>query len=312
MSIRPGGNSSEQAASGPSAENGNSPTGEFPFSISRSSILEELRDRGFRFDPRKGQNFLFDGNLLRALVRDAEVPDGCPVVEVGPGPGTLTRVLLERGEPVVAIEIDSLLAKYLKDSFPGELLQVVEADALETKNRLSAEILAALPEGEFQLVANLPYSIASPLVCLLVEECPRMTGFGVLVQQEVAERWVAAPGSREYGTSSVLLSRLGAGQITRKVPPHAFVPAPRVDSAFYRWTRRVPVPDQPQGWMKLVRTCFQGRRKSLSRLLGQLGLTEWEVEGLTGGSRPDQVSPDQWVELARLVVEKIGPLVEDD
>ncbi|MGB1072150.1 MAG: 16S rRNA (adenine(1518)-N(6)/adenine(1519)-N(6))-dimethyltransferase RsmA [Planctomycetota bacterium] len=204
--------------------------------------------RGFRFDPRKGQNFLFDGNLLRALVRDSEISPDLPILEIGPGAGTLTRALLAAGSQVTAVEIDPLLAGYLRETFPEDSLRVVEADALETKNRLSEELLAALPEGEFQMVANLPYSIASPLVCLLVEACPRMTGFSVLVQQEVADRWIAVPGSREYGTSSVLLSRLGQGRITRKVPPHAFVPAPRVDSAFIRWQRAHPAPDQPRDW----------------------------------------------------------------
>lgn len=287
-------------------QNGSSPKGGLPFSFSRSEILDELRSRGFRFDPRKGQNFLFDGNLLRALVRDAEIPVGVPVLEIGPGAGTLTRVLLECNAPLIAIEIDPILVGYLRETFAVEHLEVVETDALETKNSLSDALLAAIPKTEFHLVANLPYAIASPLVCLLVESCPQMSGFSVLVQKEMADRWVAEPGSREYGTSSVLLSRLGEGRITRKVPPHAFIPAPRVDSAFVRWTRKDPAPSQPDNWMSLVRTCFQGRRKSMSRLLGQLGLTGWESSGIAGGTRPDQVTPSQWAELAQIREQKIA------
>ena len=304
--------SSEEGMLGADFENGSSSAGELPFSISRSEILDDLKSRGFRFDSRKGQNFLFDGNLLRALVRDAAIPEGVPVLEVGPGAGTLTRVLLQRKAPVLAMEIDPILVDYLRTSLPSKDFRVVEGDALETKNKLSEKLLAELPAGEFHLVANLPYSIASPLVCLLIEECPRMTGIGVLVQREVADRWVAGPGNREYGTSSVLLSKLGSGQIMRKVPPHAFIPAPRVDSAFYRWTRKLPVPELPRGWMKLVRACFQGRRKSLSRLLGQLGLNDWKVSGVDGGTRPDQVSPDQWVEIARQAQGEIGLMNGDD
>jgi 16S rRNA (adenine1518-N6/adenine1519-N6)-dimethyltransferase len=283
-------------------DDGSSLKGGLPFSFSRSEILSELKLRGFRFDPRKGQNFLFDGNLLRALVRDAEIPRGMPILEIGPGAGTLTRALLETGSSVLAVEIDRILAGYLRETFSGSSLEVVEADALETKNRLSAKLLGALPEGEFQLVANLPYAIASPLVCLLVEACPQMSGFSVLVQQEVADRWVADPGCREYGTSSVLLSRLGEGRITRKVPPHAFIPAPRVDSAFIRWQRKIPAPDQPRQWMNLVRACFQGRRKSMARLLGQQGYADWKESGLDGRIRPDQLSPDQWADLARILM----------
>ena len=299
--MRPCGDSfSESDSKNEKNQNGSSPKGELPFSFSRADILDELRSRGFRFDPRKGQNFLFDGNLLRALVRDAEIPTEIPVLEVGPGAGTLTRVLLERQAPLIAIEIDPILVSYLRETFAGERLEVVETDALETKNSLSKALLAAIPKTEFQLVANLPYAIASPLVCLLVESCPQMSGFSVLVQKEMADRWVAEPGSREYGTSSVLLSRLGHGRITRKVPPHAFIPAPRVDSAFVQWIRKDPAPEQPREWMTLVRTCFQGRRKSLSRLLGQLGLKGWEASGVDGGTRPDQVTPSQWAELARI------------
>ena len=291
---------------------GSSSEGELPFSIRRAEILADLKMRGFRFDPRKGQNFLFDGNLLRALVRDAGISPELPILEIGPGAGTLTRALLAAGSHVTAVEIDPILAGYLRETFSEDSLHVVQADALETKNRLSEELLAALPEGEFQMVANLPYSIASPLVCLLVEACPRMSGFSVLVQQEVADRWVAGPGSREYGTSSVLLSRLGQGRITRKVPPHAFVPAPRVDSAFIRWQRTNPAPDQPRDWMRLVRTCFQGRRKSLSRLLGQQGYSDWEASGIDGRTRPDQLTPEEWALLAQILLPENGPAGKDE
>ena len=111
-------------------DDGSSLKGGLPFSFSRSEILSELKLRGFRFDPRKGQNFLFDGNLLRALVRDAEIPRGMPILEIGPGAGTLTRALLETGSSVLAVEIDRILAGYLRETFSGSSLEVVEGDAL--------------------------------------------------------------------------------------------------------------------------------------------------------------------------------------
>ena len=281
-------------------ENGSSPEGGLPFSMSRRDVLESLKDRGFRFDHRKGQNFLFDGNLLRALVRDSGVSAGSTVLEVGPGAGTLTSALLGHGCQVIAVELDPILVEHLRTEFGDSELKVIEADALATKNRLSEPLLSALPQDEFHLVANLPYSIASPLVCMLVEQCPQMASFSVLVQREVAERWVAGPATREYGTSSVLLGFLGEARIMRHVPPHAFIPAPRVDSSFVRWQRSWPVPEVPKGWMALVRECFQGRRKSLSRLLGKKGVQSWSVLGVEPGTRPDQVSPEQWVELAQI------------
>ena len=187
-----------------------------PSLFSRQRVLEDLRALGFRFQEKRGQNFLFDSNLLEALVRDSGIEAGDRVLEVGPGAGTLTRVLLDLECQVTSVEIDPLLCQFLRERFDQPQFRLIEGDVLETKNRLSRKVLAALDPSEgqqrgFHLVANLPYSIAGPLVAMLVAEREDLKSIGVLVQREMAQRWVASAGTREFGTTSVLLAVTGIG-----------------------------------------------------------------------------------------------------
>ncbi|MGE4618417.1 MAG: 16S rRNA (adenine(1518)-N(6)/adenine(1519)-N(6))-dimethyltransferase RsmA [Planctomycetota bacterium] len=288
---------------------------DLPSPLSRAEVLEELELLGFRFQGKRGQNFLFDPNLLKALVRDSGVVTGDRVLEVGTGAGTLTRVLLEVGCHVTSVEIDPILCEFLRTHLAHPRLKLVEDDVLESKNQIAASVWSSFPtteesgNGEFQLVANLPYSIASPLVAMLVTQRPDLHRIGVLVQREVAERWVAAPGTREYGTATVLLKLLGEGKISRKVPAHAFVPAPRVESAFYTWTRfesREPI---PAGLVDLVRSCFRQRRKTLRKILKEQLSAEdrwWQEMEVAPSARPDQLDPQQWISLARRIEEISG------
>ena len=276
--------------------------------FSRKRVLDDLRPLGFRFHQKRGQNFLFDSNLLQALVRDSTVEKGDRVLEVGPGAGTLTRVLLDRGCQVTSVELDRILCQYLRDRPDLAPLHLIEGDVLETKNRLSRALLERLDldsgaEGDdgFHLVANLPYSIAAPLVAMLVAQRSDLKSIGVLVQKEMAVRWVARPGTREYGTTTVLLALSGEGKISRTVPAHAFVPPPAVESCFYTWTREVSRPPIPSSLMGLMRSCFQQRRKTLGKILkDQLAHDDgwWQQQDLESTIRPDQLTPQQWASLA--------------
>jgi len=285
---------------------------ELPSPLSRSEVMEQLGRLGFRFQRKRGQNFLFDENLLRALVRDSGVQDGDRVLEVGTGAGTLTRVLLEVGCHVTTVEVDPTLCDFLRSHLDHPRLQLIESDALDSKNQIADQILTSLDSSVgsgsdgFHLVANLPYSIASPLVAMLVWERPDLRSIGVLVQREVAERWIAPPGTREYGTATVLLSLTGRGGISRKVPARAFVPAPRVESAFYTWSRSGSSQDLPAGLVELVRSCFSQRRKTLRKILkDRLGSEDlwWQQMAVDPSTRPDQLAPEQWESLARRIGE---------
>ena len=279
--------------------------------FSRQRVLDDLRLLGFRFHQKRGQNFLFDSNLLQALGRDSGVGMGDRVLEVGPGAGTLTRVLLDLGCQVTCVELDRVLCQYLRDRPDLARIQLIEGDALETKNRLSSAMLDQLDQhgegGEgFHLVANLPYSIAAPLVAMLVAQRSDLKSIGVLVQKEMATRWVARPGTREYGTTTVLLALTGEGKISRTVPARAFVPPPKVESCFYTWTRAPARPPIPSPLIALMRSCFQTRRKTLGKILrDQLSHDDgwWQQQGLEPSIRPDQLSPQQWASLARRIGE---------
>ena len=275
---------------------------------SRAEVLADLARRGFRFQRRLGQNFLFDPQLLEAFLDDAGIEPGDRVLEVGAGAGTLTERLLARGHEVVTAEIDPLLLGYLADrgSHPG--LSLVGGDALgpgETLSPALAEVLGEDPRP-LRLVANLPYAIATPLVMRLLAREPRLAGIAVLVQAEVAERWVAEPGGRDFGPASVLLRHAGRGRISRRVAGRLFTPAPRVESAFYVWEPEGPREDLP-GLLAFARGLFLHRRKMLRAILRDRLLENdprWEVAGIDPCARPESLAVSQVVDLHGLLKEE--------
>jgi 16S rRNA (adenine1518-N6/adenine1519-N6)-dimethyltransferase len=209
-----------------------------------------------------GQNFLIDGDVARRTVAAARLVSGEWVLEVGPGRGVLTRVLLDAGVRVCAVEIDPELAGALeRQRLPG--LQVIEADFL----RLD---LAELPAPRFVVVANLPYASGTAIVERLLEHRERFPRLVVMLQREVAERLSASPGSRAYGALTVLTALWAEASLEFTVPAHAFRPVPRVESAVVRLevatAPRVPVAS-PTAFRRVVRAAFAQRRKMLRNTL---------------------------------------------
>ncbi len=257
---------------------------------------------GFRPSARRGQNFLFDVQLLDAFLDDAGVEPGDRILEIGAGAGTLTRRLLERGAEVLAVEVDRCLVRFLERTLSSPRLRLLPIDALAGKNRLAEELVSALREwpGPYRLVANLPYAITVPVIQLLLEEQPPLASMGVLLQRELAERLVAEPGSKRYGPISVLLALSGQGRIRRLVPRAVFTPRPQVESAFYTWRRfGRPTPDLAPV-RRLSRMLFQHRRKMLRTLLGDQippGDPWWAAPGRDPRRRPEEVAPEEYVEL---------------
>jgi 16S rRNA (adenine1518-N6/adenine1519-N6)-dimethyltransferase len=259
-------------------------------------VLADLAARGFRARRRLGQCFLFDPQLLEALLDDAEVRAGERILEVGAGAGTLTERLLARGAAVVAAEIDPLLVEHLAARGPHPALTLVPGDALGPGERLSAGVEGALAGagGSFRLVANLPYAIATPLVMRLVAREPRLAGIAVLVQEEVAERWVSPPGGREYGPAAQLLALAGRGRIARRVPSHLFTPPPKVQSAFYIWEPVEPRSAELPAILDFARGLFLHRRKMLRSILRDLptGDPAWARAGVEPTARPEELAPE--------------------
>lgn len=259
-----------------------------------SEIRALLEARGLAPRKQLGQNFLVDHNLLARLVDDAGVQAGDAVLEVGPGTGTLTEELLDRGARVVACELDRGLAALLRERLASRDFLLIEGDCLETGKRLRADALAALRArgSTFRLVANLPYGAATPLMIDLLTRAPDCLSLHVTIQREVADRLTARPGTREYGPLSLIARALADVQLVAKLPPECFWPRPDVTSAMVS-LRRLPAPhtDDPRGFADFAKAIFTGRRK-------QLGGVVRDLTGLAAGSIPwpGGISPSQRAE----------------
>jgi 16S rRNA (adenine1518-N6/adenine1519-N6)-dimethyltransferase len=255
---------------------------------------------------RLGQNFLADPNLLGAIVREAEPGPDDVVLEVGGGEGALTAELAPRVRAAHVVELDERLRPALEDVAarnPG--VQLHFGDAM----RIDLTALDPIPD---RVVANLPYSIATPLLLRTISELPGVERWTVMVQREIADRLRAAPGSRTYGAPSVLVQLACDVRLLRTVDRAVFKPRPRVDSALLRLERVGP--GAPEPVVRLVRESFAHRRKSLARSLelSRPGSRDAVREtlgemGLPQDARAEQLSPQQFAALADVLHRPGGP-----
>jgi len=256
---------------------------------------------------RFGQNFMIDQNLVRLVADAGNVAPGDVVIEVGPGTGTLTEELLSRGGEVVAVEIDRDLAAALRERFASNPhFKLIQGDALAGKHGINEELrnhLAAVSRTArpVKLVANLPYNIASPLVIDLLIE-----GVGLLaftVQKEVADRLRAAAGTDAYGPLTAMAQLLARVEVLRTLPPQAFWPAPKIDSALVRMTRDDRLGPDARDVSRFVHQLFSFRRKTLRRALAQAGHdnveTLFAAQQIDPKCRPEVLSPQQLLSLFR-------------
>ncbi|MDP7009515.1 MAG: 16S rRNA (adenine(1518)-N(6)/adenine(1519)-N(6))-dimethyltransferase RsmA [Phycisphaerales bacterium] len=227
-----------------------------------------LEARGLSPRHRFGQNFLHDHNVLTKLVDAANIQKGDLVLEVGPGTGTLTETLLDRGCTVVACELDRGLAELLEERL-GDSIKLIRGDCL-VKRRLNQEVVEALGDRPWKLVANLPYQIASPLIVDLLVHHPNCMGEFVTIQLEVAQRLMAKVDSESWGVLSILTQRLADVSLIAKAPPTCFWPAPKVTSACVSVVRReCKAPKESESFARFVTKLFSKRRKQLGSILGR-------------------------------------------
>jgi 16S rRNA (adenine1518-N6/adenine1519-N6)-dimethyltransferase len=281
------------------------------------AIRRLLRGHGLRARRSLSQNFLADPDVLAAILAEAGAGPGDRILEIGPGLGILTGALLGAGAAVTAVELDSGLAWLLRDRFgevvveggrgtpgPGEL-RLIEGDALD-------QDLPGLVPPPYQVVANLPYHITSPILHRLLGRAPRPERMVLMVQWEVAERVAAPPGRMSY--LSVFVQYQAGVRISCRVPAAAFEPAPAVDSAVIvvepNWPGSVRAVDDPAAaaaedelWA-LVQAGFRERRKMLHNVLvRQLGLPAVRIDaaletvGIDRDRRPQTLSVDEWIRL---------------
>ena len=246
-----------------------------------------------------GQNFLLDLNLTDKIARAAagEAPDlsGFDVIEIGPGPGGLTRALLARGaKRVLAVERDARAIAALQPlvaASDGRLV-LIEGDALKV------DLLAEITTPRL-VVANLPYNIATPLLIGWLHRLHDFAGLTLMFQEEVAQRIVASPGSKAYGRLSVLCQIAAMPKLVLRLPPRAFTPPPKVSSAVVRFVPRA-APLAPLAIIEKITALAFGQRRKMLRttLLPTLGEAALAAAGILPTARAEEVSPVQYAILA--------------
>lgn len=270
--------------------------------IASPQVTQHILNRfKLRADKKLGQNFLIDENVVRQIVKAAELSEADTVLEVGPGIGTLTQGLAESKAKVVAVELDTRLLPVLATTLEGyDNVRVVHGDILKVN------IMEEVGAPEFKVCANLPYYITTPIIFALLEKRLPMERLVAMVQKEVAERMAAQPGGKDYGALSVAIQYYTEPEIAFIVPPTSFIPAPAVDSAVIVCKRRskppVEVCDEAL-FFRVVKAAFSLRRKMLSNSLKNMGIkseqvAKWlELAGVDGKRRAETLSLEDFAKL---------------
>lgn len=232
------------------------------------NVKDIIKACDFHFNKALGQNFISDGNLLDAIVADSGVDENDVVVEIGTGAGTLTRALSKKAKKVYSFEVDKNLENVLALSLKGiDNVEVVFRDVLKMKDEEITEIVG----DKFKVVANLPYYITTPLAMRFLESNLNVESLTVMVQKEVADRFVAKANTKDYASITLAIEMVGEAHVTRNVSRQMFFPAPNVDSAVVRIDvdRNKLNKEDKEKVHKLVHSAFLMRRKTLSNNLSQ-------------------------------------------
>jgi 16S rRNA (adenine1518-N6/adenine1519-N6)-dimethyltransferase len=260
-----------------------------------SEIREILNERGIHPKHRLGQNFLHDQNQLRRLVDASGVGPGDLVLEIGPGTGTLTEALLDRGCEVVASELDGDMADIIESRLGGRL-SLIRGDCLDGSRALSPDVLTALGNRPFRLVANLPYGAASPIMSLLAASHSCLGQF-VTIQKEVGDRLLARSGTRQYGPLTVFVRAFSEVRSIGTLSPNCFWPAPKIESMMLEIVPReghVDIDETDLG--KTIHLIFSKRRKQLGTILGR---ADPLPDGIDPERRPDSLEIEEVLLLAK-------------
>lgn len=293
-----------------------------------TEIRATLEAAGLRPRKRFGQNFLVDHNLLKAMVDLADVDPGDVVLEVGPGTGTLTDALLDTGARVLAVEIDRGLTRLLRHRYADRSrFRLLHCDVLAGKHTIHPDVVAGAGElggSRIRLVSNLPYNIATPLICECLlsslaadrghDDVLRVSDLTVTVQREVAQRLTAEPGVSAYGPASVVIALLGSVRPGRRVPATAFWPRPKVAGQMLRIDFRPPSGRRifdARTLTELVAWAFGQRRKMIGSATRQAespfapaalaaALAAAQVDPHL---RPERITPEQFARMAQALTD---------
>lgn len=277
------------------------------------NVKDILRENNFKFNKQFGQNFITDKNLLSAIVRDSKVTKDDVVLEIGPGSGTLTSYLCESAKRVIAFEIDTNLIPILERTLSSyDNVEVIFKDAL----KMDIEEIREIVGGPFHLVANLPYYITTPLVLKFLESDLDVLSYTVMVQKEVAERFVAKENTSDYGSITVAINSVANTEITRIVDRRMFYPVPNVDSAVVHISmdkNKYKIKDFSL-FQRLYKCAFKMRRKTfINNLNSDFNIKKEEARNLlismnfSESIRGEALSIEDFVKLSNKMSEmKIG------
>ena len=264
-----------------------------------------------KFNKKFGQNFIFDKNLLNAIVVDSGVTKNDDVLEIGPGAGTLTQMISKYANKVVSYEIDTMLEPILKENLKDCLnTNVVFKDALKTPIQEIEEHF----KDRYSIIANLPYYITTPLIFKFVEQTNKVDSITVMVQKEVAERFVSKPNSKDYGIITIMLDFVGQVKIMRNVNRKMFTPVPNVDSAVVKIIlNKNKYQADFKTFSSIVHAAFSMRRKTLlNNLSSGLNLSKDVVNKwlknaqINPQQRAEQLSTIDYVNLTNTYFDSIS------
>ncbi len=246
------------------------------------------------FRKKWGQNFLADTNLLNRIVRTVNPGPEDRILEIGPGEGALTELLLPEADEVAAIEIDPRLVEYLKTRESLAVCHFIHGDVLWLE-------LDTLPvKTPVRVIGNIPYNITSPILFWLIEQRRHWNDAFVMMQKEVAERLTAPVGSKSYGRLTVMISAFLEVDYCFTIPPSVFIPRPKVDSAFVALKKldQPIIPDEKfERFEKLVGAAFSKRRKMLRNSLAGFQLAEEGLSKVELTRRPETLSVEEFASL---------------
>lgn len=269
---------------------------------STRSIVEKY---GFRFTKSLGQNFLTDLRVVDDIIAGAEITKDDSVIEIGPGVGTLTRKLLEHAGKVTAIELDEELIPILTEELKEyDNFTLIHGDAVKLD-------LKEIAEGKkVKFVANLPYYVTTPIIAGILSSGMDFDSLTIMVQKEVAERMAAVPGTKDYGSLTILVRYYCDIKVVRNVPPSAFIPRPKIDSTVIRLNKlekpRAEVEDEKL-FFNIVRHSFNMRRKTLVNGLKSMGLSRETIDeamaecGIDSKVRGETLSVEKFAELSNSI-----------
>ena len=269
---------------------------------------ELVKKYNFKFSKSLGQNFLIDDSVLNDIVEGADVSDEDLVIEIGPGVGSLTAVLLRKAKKVVSIELDNDLIPILEAELGAHPnFSLIHKDALKVNfNDVIGD------EKSVKLVANLPYYVTTPIIVDLLKKKYKFKSLTIMIQKEVAERIDAEPNCKEYGSLSLLVQYYCDTKIVRRVPPTCFIPRPKVDSIVIRLDRldepRVKVKDENL-MFEIIRHSFNMRRKTLwnatkfINMPKEILLEAYEKAGIDPKRRGETLSLQEFANLSDRITE---------